>query len=88
MAHIHIDQHCKIINVRRQETSLRFLQFCFKQSASFVNEILWTNECQFTKRGIVHNTHYLSLENRRAIYSDRHQIRWSVNVWSGKWSSI
>lgn len=57
------------------------------ESPSFLSDILWTDECQFTRQGVVntHNSHYWSLQNPHIIRPNRHQVRWSVNVWCGIW---
>lgn len=55
--------------------------------SSFVNDILWTDECTFSRIGVINkqNTHFWSLENPRHIRPNKHQVRWSVNVWCGIW---
>ncbi|GFY12622.1 uncharacterized protein TNCV_2448131 [Trichonephila clavipes] len=55
----------------------------------FFNEVLWSDECQFSRQGIINaqNRHYWSLENPHLIRPNRHQVRWSVNVWCGIWKS-
>ncbi|GFY08319.1 uncharacterized protein TNCV_1357251 [Trichonephila clavipes] len=55
----------------------------------FLNEVLWTDECQFSKQGNINteNKHYWSLEYPHLIRPNRHQVRWSVNVWCGIWKS-
>lgn len=60
-----------------------------ENNPSFVNDILWSDECQFTRQGVVntHNAHYWSLENPHIIRPNRHQVRWSVNVWCGMWKN-
>lgn len=59
------------------------------QDPFFVNDIMWTDECQFTRQGVVnaHNVHYWSLENPHNVRPNKHQVRWSVNVWCGLWKS-
>ena len=43
------------------------------------------DECQFFRQGIIntHNTHYCSLGNPHLIWSNRHQVSCSVNLWCG-----
>ncbi|GFV26843.1 uncharacterized protein TNCV_3455141 [Trichonephila clavipes] len=48
----------------------------------FLNEVLWSNECQFSRQATINtlNKHYWSLENPHLIRPNRQQLRWSVNV--------
>ncbi|GFY13143.1 uncharacterized protein TNCV_363901 [Trichonephila clavipes] len=54
-----------------------------------LDEGLRSDECQFSSQGTINtqNTHYWSLENPHLIRPNRHQVRWSVNVWCGIWKS-
>lgn len=54
---------------------------------SFVSDIMFTDECQFTRQGVINtqNSHYWSLQNPHIIRPNRHQVRWSINVWCGIW---
>lgn len=54
---------------------------------SFLNDILWTDECTFSRTGVVNrqNTHFWFLQNPHVIRPNKHQVRWSVNVWCGIW---
>ncbi|GFU54477.1 uncharacterized protein TNCV_3024541 [Trichonephila clavipes] len=73
----------------------RRLDFCIfvlntlYEKPDFLNEILWSDECQFSRQGTINtqNRHYWSLENPHLIRPNRHQVRWSVNVWCGIWKS-
>ncbi|GFU57373.1 uncharacterized protein TNCV_3635521 [Trichonephila clavipes] len=59
------------------------------ENPDFLNEVLWLDECQFSRQGTINtqNRHYWSLENPHLIRPNRHQLRWSVNVWCGIWKS-
>lgn len=50
-----------------------------------LNNVLWTDECQFTNNGIFnfHNWHYWSDENPHVIRRQDFQHRFSVNLWAG-----
>ena len=52
---------------------------------AFIAHILWTDEACFTRDGVFnsHNSHMWSESNPHAIRPQRHQVRWSVNVWAG-----
>ncbi|GBN36127.1 hypothetical protein AVEN_151842-1 [Araneus ventricosus] len=53
---------------------------------SFANDILWTDECTFSRTGVVYrqNTHVWSLQNLHVIRPNKHQVRWSVNTLTPK----
>ncbi|GFT73751.1 uncharacterized protein TNCV_1327591 [Trichonephila clavipes] len=55
----------------------------------FFNEVLWSDECQFSRQGTIntYNTHYLSLGNPNLVRPNRHLVRWSVNECCGIWKS-
>ncbi|GFW88407.1 uncharacterized protein TNCV_2287331 [Trichonephila clavipes] len=60
------------------------------ENPDFLNEVLSEDECQFSRQGTINtqNTHYWSLENLHLLVRpNRHQVRWSVNVWCGIWKS-
>ncbi|GFV44528.1 uncharacterized protein TNCV_3287101 [Trichonephila clavipes] len=59
------------------------------QNRRFLNEVLWSDECQFSRQGTsnTQNTHYWSLENPHLVRPNRHQVRWLLNVWCGIWKS-
>jgi hypothetical protein len=64
-----------------------FIMNKLETDSSFVNNILWTDECTFSRTGVVNrqNTHFWSLQNPHVIRPNKHQVRWSVNVWCGIW---
>ncbi|PRD19392.1 UNVERIFIED_CONTAM: hypothetical protein NCL1_57459 [Trichonephila clavipes] len=75
-----------------QERHFDFCNFVLNapnENPDFLNEVLWSDECQFSRQGTIntHNTHYLSLENPHLTRPNRSQVRWSVNVWCGIWKS-
>ncbi|GFQ91022.1 DUF4817 domain-containing protein [Trichonephila clavata] len=51
----------------------------------FIAHILWTNEACFSRNGVFnhHNSHMWSQVNPRAIWPQKHQERWCLNVWAG-----
>ncbi|GBL73684.1 hypothetical protein AVEN_230680-1 [Araneus ventricosus] len=51
----------------------------------FIAHILWTDESCFTRDGVFnhHNSHMWSQVNPHAIRPQKHQERWSLNVWAG-----
>jgi hypothetical protein len=51
----------------------------------FLMNILWSDESQFTRDGVVntHNAHYWSVENPHWLRETHHQVNWRVNVWCG-----
>ena len=75
-----------------QERRFDFCNFVLNildENPDFLKEVLWSDECQFSRKGSINtqNTHYWSLENPHLFRPNRHQVRWSVNVWCGMWKS-
>ncbi|GFY23017.1 uncharacterized protein TNCV_2182781 [Trichonephila clavipes] len=75
-----------------QERRFDFCNFVLNtldEDPDFLNEVLWSDECQFSRQGIIttHNKYYWSLENPHLLRPNRHQVRWSVNVLCGIWKS-
>jgi len=68
----------------RRQFCREFLALSY-QSENFLTNILWTDECLFTKEGIFnqHNFHYYSEENPFATKTRSLQRRWKINVWGG-----
>ncbi|GFX05586.1 uncharacterized protein TNCV_3434901 [Trichonephila clavipes] len=71
-----------------QERHFDFCNFMLNtldENPDFFNEVLWSDECQFSWQGTINtqNMHYWSLENPHLIRLNHHQVRWSVNVWCG-----
>ncbi|GFU32446.1 uncharacterized protein TNCV_3720711 [Trichonephila clavipes] len=66
-----------------------FMLNTLHENPDFLNEVLWSDECQFSSQGKVNiqNKHYWSLKNPDLIRPNCHQVRWSVNVWCGIWKS-
>lgn len=67
---------------------VRFCQWILQQSElhpNFLNEILFTDECTFTRNGIMnfHNYHHWSVLNPHRIRRTNFQFRFSVNIWCG-----
>ncbi|GFX65902.1 uncharacterized protein TNCV_13231 [Trichonephila clavipes] len=73
----------------------RRIDFCnfvlntLDENPDFLNEVLWSDECQFSRQGTIntHNRHYLSLKNLHQLRSNCHQVCWSVNVCCRIWKS-
>ncbi|KAL0881325.1 hypothetical protein ABMA27_001206 [Loxostege sticticalis] len=61
------------------------VEFCRWLLRNRSYNVLWTDECTFTREGIfnVHNAHYWCDYNPRVIRPDHFQHRISVNVWAG-----
>ncbi|GFS79336.1 uncharacterized protein TNCV_3261061 [Trichonephila clavipes] len=75
-----------------QEHRFDFCNFVLNtldENLDFLNEVLWSDECQFSRQGTINtqNTHYWFLENPHLVRPNRHQVRWSVNVLWGIWKS-
>ncbi|GFW15218.1 uncharacterized protein TNCV_173631 [Trichonephila clavipes] len=75
-----------------QERRFDFCNFMLNtldENPDFFNEVLWSDECQFSRQGTINtqNRHYWSLENPHLVRPNRHHVRWSVNVWCGIWKS-
>ncbi|GFX33877.1 DUF4817 domain-containing protein [Trichonephila clavipes] len=75
-----------------QERRFDFCNFMLNtldENPDFFKAVLWSDECQFSRQGTINtqNAHYWSLENPHLIRLNRHQVRWSVNVWCGIWKS-
>ena len=51
----------------------------------FLNRILWSDECTFTREGMFnsHNYHLWAEENPHATRQAKFQTRWNINVWAG-----
>lgn len=75
----------------RQGDLPRRLRFCEwllqrqEEDNNFVNNIIFTDECHFTREGIfnAHNYHEWDEENPEAKRPRGFQVRWSVNLWVG-----
>lgn len=69
----------------------RRLDFCYlmkrklEEDNNFIKNILWTDECTFTKAGYfnTHNEHTWATQNPRVVKVTRTQFRFKVNVWAG-----
>ncbi|GFV28442.1 uncharacterized protein TNCV_3983931 [Trichonephila clavipes] len=73
-----------------QDRRFNFCNFLFNtldENPDFLNEVLWSDECQFSKQGTINTQkrYYWSLENPHLIRPNHPQVRWSVNVWCGIW---
>ncbi|GFW63028.1 uncharacterized protein TNCV_4453761 [Trichonephila clavipes] len=75
-----------------QERRFDFCNFVLNtldENPDVLNKALWSDECQLSRQGTINtqNRHYWSLKNPHLIRPNRHQVRWSVNVWCGIWKS-
>ncbi|KAJ4450283.1 hypothetical protein ANN_01703 [Periplaneta americana] len=67
---------------------VRFCQWFLQQcgvNPNFPALVLFTDEAQFTRDGITnfHNQHVWAYENPRATVPCHHQVRFSLNMWTG-----
>ncbi|XP_064463674.1 uncharacterized protein LOC135374662 [Ornithodoros turicata] len=55
---------------------------------TFSENVLWTDEAHFSRDAQVnlHNAHYWSTENPHWIRAGKYQVKWSFNVWAGKFN--
>lgn len=75
----------------RPGDSDRRLQFCnwlngkLQENDDFLNNIIWTDECNFSTKGLFNrnNEHYYSVRNPRQNREVRRQGHNSFNVWVG-----
>ena len=80
----------KVQGLLEQDCAPR-IQFCRwvleKQLADekFLENVLFTDEAYFTRDGLfnTHNFHIWQRQNPHAIHQNKHQYRFSVNVWAG-----
>ncbi|GFV84803.1 uncharacterized protein TNCV_4297851 [Trichonephila clavipes] len=92
MVHILIASPSAVLMPGDQERCFDFCNFVLNtlnENPDFFNEVLWSDECQFSNQGTINtqNRHYWSLENPHVIRPNHNQVRWSVNVWCGIWKS-
>lgn len=68
---------------RREFCNLLLCQI--DENPNFISKILWSDESQFTRDGIVntHNCHYWAENNPHWIKQVKHQRNWQINVWCG-----
>lgn len=66
-------------------TYSRWLIRKVEEDVTFINHILYTDECSFVKTGVfnAHNEHVWSVSNPLAIKHSNFQHRWRINVWAG-----
>lgn len=87
---LHAYHYTPVQDLHPGDTELR-MQFCQELLAltyrheNFLINILWTDECMFTRDGIFnqHNYHYYADENPFVTRRTNFQHRWKVNVWGG-----
>lgn len=81
---------CKVQPLYENDNVAR-MAFCttmqnrIQDEPNFVQKILWTDECTFTRDGVFnsHNMHTWAEENPRQCIEFGHQRKFSVNVWVG-----
>lgn len=81
-------QRVQALNDADYPARVNFCQWLLQQTAQdphFPCKILMTDECCFTRNGIInfHNTHVWADENPHAIRRHNFQHRFSINVWVG-----
>lgn len=55
------------------------------EDSAFLANILWTDECIFTREGVfnTHNEHSWAAENPRCVKQTNVQYKFKINVWAG-----
>jgi hypothetical protein len=83
--HVHCHQGLEDRDYPCRVDFCNWLTLNIEQQDDFLSNILWTDESQFTRDGVVntHNAHYWSVENPHWLRETRHQVNWRVNVWCG-----
>ncbi|KAK3882488.1 hypothetical protein Pcinc_013131 [Petrolisthes cinctipes] len=83
--------HYQIIHALNERDYQQRVDFCRwlltqeRENNGFVAEVLFSDEANFTRNGMVnqHNTHTWAAENPHATTTRGHQERFSINVWAG-----
>jgi hypothetical protein len=83
--HVHCHQALDDHDFQRRMDYCNWLLNKQDEDPTFVFKILWCDESQFTRDGVVnkHNMHYWAQENPRWLRQTAHQVNWRVNVWCG-----
>lgn len=88
--HLHPYHHTKVQDLFPADYPRRFL-FCqwllerHAEDPDFVHRILFTDESNFSRDGYfnAHNSHVWAVENPHSKKVGAHQIRFSINMWTG-----
>lgn len=69
---------------------LQFARFCRarqNEDLSFLNNVLFTDEATFTRRGVLNfrNKHYWSIKNPQSVAERNFQYKFNINVW---WETV
>jgi len=86
----HPFHYCRVQELLKRDYEPR-VHFCVgflaqvHNDENFVNLILWTDECTFTRNGMLnqHNYHFWAEENPHLTRETIFQYRWNINVWAG-----
>lgn len=75
-------RRCQELNVLDFQPRVEFCEWFLED---WRRNILWTDECTFTRRGLFnqHNRHMWAHENPFLMEQDSFQHRFSLNVWAG-----
>lgn len=75
-------RRCQELNPLDYEPRVAFSEWLLQD---VTRNILWTDECTFTRRGLFnqHNRHMWAHENPMLMEEDSFQHRFSLNVWAG-----
>lgn len=75
-------RRCQELNPHDFEPRVTFCRWILENRN---RNILWTDECTFTRRGLFnqHNRHMWAHENPFLVEEDNFQHRFSLNVWAG-----
>lgn len=82
---IHLVHQLRLGDFERRIDFLARFSIMWEENASFLKNILWSDESRFHNNGLVnkHNCHYWSDQNPRWMRATNNQIKFGVNVWCG-----
>lgn len=78
-------QYLHMGDPQRRTEFCHYLMNNYTLNGNFLNQILWTDESNFSNNGLfnIKNTHYWSQTNRHYTRDRNFQRRISINVWCG-----
>lgn len=82
---LHVSQELRPGDNERRLEFCNWLDRKLQQNEDFLNNIIWTDECNFSTSGLFNrnNEHYYAVENPHQNQQVRRQGRASFNVWVG-----